>query len=127
MKNIIEFQDKSSALKGLKTWQTPNKEWHNFGVQHFQSFFPPSETTEVGEVYPLVEETQGFLASLPVMNADLSSNRYFPPFVKDEHKIVFRLLQMFHPRPFIFTRFRPRGSVAMLRAKSDKYMEIVFR
>ena len=122
------FQDRSpDPLSGLKTWETPYKEWQNFGVQNFKTFFPPSEHTRIGEVYHLVKETQGFLSNLPMMSADLSSNRYFPPFVKDEHTILFRLLQMFHPRPFIYSRFRPRGSVAMVRAKSDKYMEIVFR
>lgn len=34
---------------------------------------------------------------------------------------------MFHPRPFVKTRFAPQGAVACLTAVSDFYYTVVFR
>lgn len=111
-------------LNGLKTWKKPNKEFLNFAVRHFQPFFPKETYYELGKTYYFIEDDQSFLNK---MIADLSSNRYFPPPVKDEHITIHRLLTLFHPRPFIMSRFKPKGSIACVRAKNDKYIDIVFR
>lgn len=41
--------------------------------------------------------------------------------------IIHRLLSMFHPRPFVKTRFAPQGAVACLTAISDSYYTVMFR
>lgn len=41
--------------------------------------------------------------------------------------IIHRLLSMFHPRPFVRTRFAPQGAVACIQASSSFYYTIAFR
>jgi len=41
--------------------------------------------------------------------------------------LIHSLLSMFHPRPFVKSRFAPQGAVACIRAASDFYYDIVFR
>lgn len=41
--------------------------------------------------------------------------------------LIHSLLSMFHPRPFIKSRFAPQGAVACIRASNDFYYDIVFR
>lgn len=111
-------------LYGLKSWKSANKEFLNFAVHHFDVFLPKDHSFDIGKVYYIVEDEQSFFQT---MVSDISSNRYFPPSVKTEYVTLHRLLTIFHPRPFLQSRFKPRGSVATVRAKNDKYIEIVFR
>ena len=53
--------------------------------------------------------------------------RYYPPDVSPEHLIVHRLLSMFHPRPFILSRFPPQGTIAVVRARHGPFLDISFR
>ena len=53
--------------------------------------------------------------------------RYYPPDVAQEHIICHRLLSMFHPRPFIFSRFPPQGTIAVIRARHGSLLDIYFR
>ena len=57
----------------------------------------------------------------------LTSNRHYPTPVKGRLAILYKLLSMFHPRPFLLTRFGPQGTVACVRAESKDYLDIVFR
>lgn len=41
--------------------------------------------------------------------------------------IIHKLLSMFHPRPFVRTRFAPQGAVACIQASSSFYYTIAFR
>ena len=41
--------------------------------------------------------------------------------------IFHRLLSMFHVRPFIFSRFPPQGTAAVVRAQYGPFLEIYFR
>lgn len=41
--------------------------------------------------------------------------------------LIHSLLSMFHPRPFVRSRFAPQGAVACIRASSDFYFDIIFR
>uniref|UniRef100_A0A8C4N505 Selenoprotein N n=1 Tax=Eptatretus burgeri TaxID=7764 RepID=A0A8C4N505_EPTBU len=38
-----------------------------------------------------------------------------------------KLLSMFHPRPFVKSRFSPQGAIASIRAMNDRFYEIFFR
>lgn len=57
----------------------------------------------------------------------LTSNRYYPTPVRGRLAILYHLLTIFHPRPFLLTRFPPQGTVACVRAESQDYLDIVFR
>ena len=57
----------------------------------------------------------------------LTSDRYYPPLIKGRLAIIYRLLAMFHPRPFLLTRFGPQGTVACIQAENKDYLDIVFR
>ncbi|KAL5008485.1 hypothetical protein ScPMuIL_014066 [Solemya velum] len=112
-------------LAGLKRWTKPTTDWMNFAVRHFQVFFPnnPQLLIDVGEVYGIIEaESSGLWAPL-----HLPSHRYFPPKVETDVMAIHRLLSLFHPRPFILTRFGPQGSAACIRAYNNDYLDIVFR
>ena len=56
-----------------------------------------------------------------------SPSRYYPPDVAHEHIIFHRLLAMFHSRPFIQSRFPPQGTVAVIRARHGRFLDIHFR
>ncbi|KAK2147360.1 hypothetical protein LSH36_557g01040 [Paralvinella palmiformis] len=112
------------SLFGLKYWKQPVKQWKNFAVNHLKPFLPndPYLLEDVGEAYHLIS------SQLDARRAPLSSNRYLPPpLVRDQEVMIHRLLSMFHPRPFVFSRFAPQGSVAIVRASSKKYVDIMFR
>lgn len=112
-------------MAGLKNWKTVNMEWMNFGVQHFTGFLPPDDSymKDLGSVYDIYKVDGVTLFG----HTRDSSNRYYPPKVKDSLVGIHRLLTMFHPRPFLQTRFAPQGSVACIRAVNDQYIDIVFR
>lgn len=57
----------------------------------------------------------------------LSTQRYAPPLVRGKAAVLQHLLAMFHPRPFLLSRFGPQGAVACIRAQSTDYLEIAFR
>ena len=61
------------------------------------------------------------------LGLDLSSNRYSPPAVNTNHVTLQYLLRMFHPRPFLYSRFPPQGAVACIRAENEEFLEIEFR
>ncbi|CAF0874733.1 unnamed protein product [Rotaria sordida] len=107
-------------LQSLKLWKQPYVSRLNFAARHFKSFLP-KQRIEIGKPYWIIEgNKQQFAEHLP-------SNRYYPPDVSHEHIIFHRLLSMFHPRPFIFTRFPPQGTVAVVRARHDSLLDIYFR
>lgn len=112
-------------LAGLKGWTKPTVHWMNFAVRHFRGFFPndPKFLIDVGQVYDIIKAQPGQLWA-PI---HLPSHRYFPPKVNSDTMAVHRLLSLFHPRPFIFTRFGPQGSAACIRAYNNQYLDIVFR
>lgn len=41
--------------------------------------------------------------------------------------VIHKLLSMFHPRPFVKTRFAPQGTVACIQAVAEFYYKIAFR
>ncbi|VDI27960.1 Hypothetical predicted protein [Mytilus galloprovincialis] len=112
------------SLSALKEWTKPNHEWMNFGVRHFTMFFP-KERVQQGHIYDLYTEERSFMSSMSAPH--LSSNRFYPSKIDDKLIGLYRILSMFHPRPFLMIRFPPKGGVALVRAQNDDYIEIVFR
>lgn len=128
-KSSDEYQDLQSnsadSLDGLKKWKNVAIEGMEFAAKHFKSFLPPvvKSLNPVGVPYILWElkKYHALLGILP------PNNQYHPPKVDDDDAIFYTLLSMFHPRPFLLTRFGPHGAVACVRAYNDQYFDIVFR
>ncbi|VDI51956.1 selenoprotein N [Mytilus galloprovincialis] len=112
------------SLSGLKEWTKLNHEWMNFGVRHFSMFFP-KERVQQGHIFDLYTEERSFMSSIGASH--LSSNRFYPSKIDDKLIGLYRILSMFHPRPFLMIRFPPKGGVALVRAQNNDYIEIVFR
>lgn len=72
---------------------------------------------EVGDVWSLYEGQKG----------ELPHNRHEPPSYSGIQALIFHLLQNFHSRPFLQTRFEPRGGFAILRAAGGDLIDIHFR
>lgn len=113
------------SLNGLKEWTAVNHEWLNFGVEHFSVFFPVN-FIGVGQIYELYTDGRSSLMS-SLSSSHLSSNRFYPTKPDEKLIVIHRILSMFHPRPFLVTRFPPKGGVAMVRAVSEEFIDIVFR
>uniref|UniRef100_A0A2K5KUP1 Selenoprotein N n=1 Tax=Cercocebus atys TaxID=9531 RepID=A0A2K5KUP1_CERAT len=108
------------ALSGLRNWTAAALPSAVFSARHFQPFLPPPGQ-ELGEPWWIIP------SELSVFTGYLSNNRFYPPPPKGKEVIIHRLLSMFHPRPFVKTRFAPQGAVACLTAISDFYYTVMFR
>lgn len=109
------------ALSGLRNWTTAALPSAVFAARHFRPFLPPRGQVELGEPWWIIP------SELSVFTGYLSNNRFYPPPPKGKEVIIHRLLSMFHPRPFVKTRFAPQGAVACLTAISDFYYTVMFR
>ncbi|KAM7247810.1 hypothetical protein CapIbe_001763 [Capra ibex] len=109
------------ALSGLRNWTTAASPSAVFAARHFRPFLPPRGHVELGEPWWIIP------SELSVFTGYLSNNRFYPPPPKGKEVIIHRLLSMFHPRPFVKTRFAPQGAVACLTAISDFYYTVMFR
>lgn len=108
------------ALSGLRNWTTAASPSAAFAARHFRPFLPPPGQ-ELGQPWWIIP------GELSVFTGYLSNNRFYPPPPKGKEVIIHRLLSMFHPRPFVKTRFAPQGTVACLTAISDSYYTVMFR
>lgn len=112
----------SESLSPVKKWSKPNIAQENFACKNFFSFLPIEDfdSIKLGKVWHLIPRRSS-------IEGHLSSNRYDPPEPEPEQFTLFRILQMFHPRPFLATRFPPQGTSLILRARNDHYLDIAFR
>ncbi|CAL8296274.1 unnamed protein product [Arctogadus glacialis] len=110
-----------SSLSGLRAWRAPATPSSTFSAGQFRVFLPPKNKHEVGDTWWVIP------SELNIFTGYLPNNRYNPPPPKGKEVFLHSLLSMFHPRPFIKSRFAPQGTVACLRATSDFYYDIVFR
>lgn len=108
------------ALSGLRNWTAAALPHAVFAARHFRPFLPPPGQA-LGEPWWIIP------SELSVFTGYLSNNRFYPPPPKGKEVIIHRLLSMFHPRPFVKTRFAPQGAVACLTAISDFYYTVTFR
>uniref|UniRef100_A0A8C8I9G7 Selenoprotein N n=1 Tax=Oncorhynchus tshawytscha TaxID=74940 RepID=A0A8C8I9G7_ONCTS len=110
-----------SSLSGLRSWQSPAVPSMSFSASQFRAFLPPKNKGEVGDTWWVIQ------SELNIFTGYLPNNRYHPPAPRGKEVLIHSLLSMFHPRPFIKSRFAPQGTVACIRAASDFYLDIVFR
>ena len=78
------------------------------------------DTIELGKVWDLIPRRSSY-------DPHFSANRYDPPEPEQEEMIIFRLLQMFHKKPFLLTRFPPQGTSLTLRARNENFLDIIIR
>ncbi|KAG8506698.1 Selenoprotein N [Galemys pyrenaicus] len=109
------------ALSGLLNWTAAASPSAVFAARHFRPFLPPRGQVELGQPWWIIP------SELSIFTGYLSNNRFYPPPPKGKEVIIHRLLSMFHPRPFVKTRFAPQGAVACLTAVSDFYYTVMFR
>ncbi|CAG10470.1 unnamed protein product, partial [Tetraodon nigroviridis] len=110
-----------SSLSGLRSWKSPAVPSASFSARQFRVFLPPKNKMEVGNTWWVIP------SELNIFTGYLPNNRYHPPTPKGKEVLIHSLLSMFHPRPFVKSRFAPQGTVACLRASNDFYYDIVFR
>lgn len=110
-----------SSLSGLRSWTSPAVPSSSFSASQFKVFLPPKNKGQVGDTWWLIP------SELNIFTGYLPNNRYHPPTPKGKEVLIHSLLSMFHPRPFIKSRFAPQGAVACIRASSDFYYDVVFR
>lgn len=113
------FGSPEQMLPGLLKWKEPNHPLHIFGAANFRVFLPPSEDWPQGVPYHVI-----------IPNPDGPgdhSNRYHPPHPQEREKLLYALLSQFHPNAFLQMRFGPRGTVAMVRAQNQDYLDVVIR
>lgn len=110
-----------SSLAGLRSWKSPAVPSSSFSASQFRVFLPPKNKVEVGDTWWVIP------SELNIFTGYLPNNRYHPPTPKGKEVLIHTLLSMFHPRPFIKSRFAPQGAVACIRASNDFYYDIVFR
>ncbi|NWS50096.1 SELN protein, partial [Probosciger aterrimus] len=109
------------ALSGLRNWTAPAVPMSVLLARQFKAFLPPKNKLDLGDPWWIIP------SELNIFTGYLSNNRFYPPPPKGKEIIIHRLLSMFHPRPFVKTRFAPQGAVACIQAISTFYYTIAFR
>ncbi|KAJ0063117.1 hypothetical protein NL108_012580 [Boleophthalmus pectinirostris] len=110
-----------SSLSGLRSWTSPAVPSSTLSASQFRVFLPPKNKVDVGATWWVIA------SELNIFTGYLPNNRYHPPTPKGKEVLIHSLLSMFHPRPFIKSRFAPQGTVACIRASNDFYFDISFR
>ncbi|TRY83438.1 hypothetical protein DNTS_016194 [Danionella cerebrum] len=110
-----------SSLGGLRSWKRPAIPSTMLYASQFQVFLPPNGKSAVGDSWWIIP------SELNIFTGYLPNNRYHPPAPQGREVLIHSLLSMFHPRPFVKSRFAPQGAVACIRGLSDFYYDIVFR
>ncbi|KAJ7406670.1 Selenoprotein N [Willisornis vidua] len=109
------------ALSGLRNWTAPAAPMSVLLARQFKAFLPPKNKLDLGDPWWIIP------SELNIFTGYLSNNRFYPPPPKGKEVIIHKLLSMFHPRPFVKTRFAPQGAVACIQAISSFYYTIAFR
>lgn len=110
-----------SSLSGLRSWKSPAVASSTYSAAQFRAFLPPKDKVKVGDTWWIIP------SELNIFTGYLPNNRYHPPTPRGKEVLIHNLLSMFHPRPFVKSRFAPQGVVACVRALNDFYYDIVFR
>ncbi|KAJ7304322.1 hypothetical protein JRQ81_011869 [Phrynocephalus forsythii] len=109
------------ALSGLRNWTAPASPVSVMFARQFKAFLPPKNKVELGDPWWVIP------SELNIFTGYLPNNRFYPPTPKGKEVLIHKLLSMFHPRPFVKTRFAPQGTVACIQAVAEFYYKIAFR
>lgn len=115
--NIHGVFGSHTVWKSLRNWTTPTMTEKSFNTIDFSTFLPPLKKPELGQAWRIHDPP----------DFDYKNNRFFPPVPHPRVALLSEMLRMFHPRPFMDIRFKPRGTVAVVRAQNDQFFDIAFR
>ena len=107
-------------MPGLVKWKTPSRLLQSYGTGNFKFFMPPDFHYPIGDTYSI-------LPPLPIDAPGINMYRYHPLQPPRKEVFLFALLSQFHPYVFLQSRYGPRGSMAVVRARNDRYLDIVMR
>lgn len=112
---VFFIQSDEEYIASLLSWTQANKNSSCIRKSSLLQFWSPGK--RVGDLWVLYESQEG----------ELSHNRHDPPAYSGIQGVIFDLLHTFHPRPFLQTRFEPRGGYAVLRAHDGNIVDIFLR
>lgn len=115
MTRFVFIQSDEEYIAALMNWTQANKNSSCIRESSLLQFWSPGK--RVGDLWILYGSQEG----------ELSHNRHDPPAYSGIQAVIFDLLQTFHPRPFLQTRFEPRGGYAVLRAYNGDIVDIFIR
>jgi hypothetical protein len=111
------FGSPEKILPGLFQWKSAHVPSYTYGARNFRAFLPPDADWPVGKPYHIIEDKNQFTPM----------NRYNPPRPSAEDSLLHSILAQFHPNVFLHTRFGPRGTVGIVRARNKEVFDITFR
>lgn len=118
---FLDSKVSQESLAGLLEWRVAAASWGWVPMSCFSALLPPDpQSSQPGQVWTLLPDTTD--------GTYLLSSRYVPPrpagLVED---LLFHLLSLLHPQPFLQSRYGPRGAAAVVRAKTGHLLEVWFR
>lgn len=102
-------------------WKVPYKSGHPFGSKSFSVFLPNDPAPKIGSPWWIIE------SKLDKYSPPLPNDRHYPPLVDSKYHPLFALLSLFHEHLFLWTRFGPQGTAAVIRAIEKDFYDIHFR
>ncbi|XP_049763934.1 selenoprotein N-like [Schistocerca cancellata] len=118
-----ELSVASVAVKGLLDWREPARSQASYSHEIFANFMK-TRSNEVGTIWYMIQPDSGSSYENKFSNFRYAED---PQTVPGPELTFFHLLSMFHENVFLQTRFHPRGTVAMLQAKTSELFLIIFR
>lgn len=119
--NFITSEESRNTLHGVLSWKVASVSWSWVPSKAFTALLPERSADQVpGYVWRLLPDTTA--------NKYMLSYRYVPPTPSGPvEELLFQLLSLFHPQPFLQSRYEPRGAAAVVRARSSDSLDIMFR
>ena len=113
------FGSSDRMLPGLIHWTKPVLTTYQYGAENFEIFLPPLTGLSLGTPYDIVTDTGE--------KPGVYMHSYHPPKPDKQGDLIHAILAQLHPNVFVYSRFGPRGTVAVVRASRDDLLDIVIR
>ncbi|XP_071517537.1 selenoprotein N-like isoform X1 [Panulirus ornatus] len=119
--SFIDSEKSRQTLHGVLSWKMAAVSWSWVRSRSFGALLPAGGiSAEPGYVWKLLPDTTS--------NNFMFSNKYVPPPPSGPvEELLFHLLSLFHPQPFLQSRYGPRGAAAVVQAKNSDCLDIWFR
>lgn len=106
-------------MPGLLQWTQPSVSHQMYSTNNFATFYPPSMDYPLGKVYSIIHDDGD--------RAGVYMHSYHPPQPMPGEHFLYALLSQLHPNTFVYTRFGPRGTNAVIRGRNGPVLDIVLR
>ncbi|XP_045618446.1 selenoprotein N isoform X2 [Procambarus clarkii] len=116
---FLDSEESRRSLHGVLSWKVASVSWSWIPCKAFAVLLPEKASAKVpGHVWRL----------LPDITPNKFMFRYVPPPPSGHvEEFLFQLLSLFHPQPFLLSRYGPRGAAAVVRARNIDCLDIWFR